>query len=267
MTMNYKYFFTITAGRTGSAWLTSFLSQNLKINSIHEPLGIDDFGVRMPDIRLMRMFNMRGNTAEVQNFYKFKLDEISKIPNYAETNHTLAKCGLVENLANHQVAPETCIIILTRDFGKQCLSYITRGDFRNITVDWQWYLHQGYKNNIIGYAPFEKYGLLGKTLWYCYEMDARQIYYEELYSSKIKMVRAKLEEITTSEGAKKLLHECGYFAAPILPEAKNQNRQPPNFQLLEKIKEIISGINYDGEAIVRKFLKNNGRLDLSVGDQ
>ena len=195
--MKYKYFFTITAGRTGSAWLTSFLGENLKINSIHEPLGIDDFGVRMPDIRLMRMFNMRGNTTEVQNFYKRKFDEISKLPNYAETNHTLAKCGLIENLANHQIASETCIIILTRDIGKQCLSYITRGDFRNITIDWQWYLHQGYNSNIIGFAPFEKYGLLGKALWYCYEMDARQIYYEQLYSSKIKMVRAKIEEITT----------------------------------------------------------------------
>jgi len=39
--MNY---FTITAGRTGSAWLASFLSMNLQIEEVHEPLGINDFG-------------------------------------------------------------------------------------------------------------------------------------------------------------------------------------------------------------------------------
>ena len=52
--MNY---FTITAGRTGSAWLASFLSLNLQIEEVHEPLGINDFGEKMPDIRTMRNFN------------------------------------------------------------------------------------------------------------------------------------------------------------------------------------------------------------------
>lgn len=73
MILKYKYFFTITADRTGSAWLTSFLDENLKMNSIYESLGADKFGVGMPDIKLMRMFNMGGNTSEVQDFYKRKL--------------------------------------------------------------------------------------------------------------------------------------------------------------------------------------------------
>lgn len=71
--LKYKYFFTITADRTGSTWLASFLDENLKMNSIYAPLGIDEFGVRMPDIKLMRMFNMGGNTSAVQDFYKGKL--------------------------------------------------------------------------------------------------------------------------------------------------------------------------------------------------
>ena len=73
MILKYKYFFTITADRTGSTWLASFLDENLKMNSIYAPLGIDEFGVRMPDIKLMRVFNMGGNTSEVQDFYKRKL--------------------------------------------------------------------------------------------------------------------------------------------------------------------------------------------------
>lgn len=253
--MNYNYFFTITGGRTGTAWLADFLEENLNINCIHEPLGIDDFGVRMPDIKLMRTFNVRGNTFVVQEFYKRKFDEIGKLPAYAETNHTLAKCGLVENLVNHRIASKTCLIILVRDFRKQCLSYITRGDFGNITIDWQWYLHQGYGSNIIDYAPFEKYGLLGKSLWYCYEMDARQIYYERLYSSQVKMVRVKLEEIIIPEGAEKFLNEIGCMRPPILPEARNQNRQPPNLEILNKIDHMISTISYDGAAIVEALLR------------
>ena len=60
-------YFTITAGRTGSAWLASFLSQNLNINEVHEFLGINDFGNKMPDIRTMRNFNNFGNNEFVQN--------------------------------------------------------------------------------------------------------------------------------------------------------------------------------------------------------
>jgi hypothetical protein len=67
--MNY---FTITAGRTGSAWLASFLSLNLQIEEVHEPLGINDIGEKMPDIRTMRNFNNFGNNDFVQNFWNKK---------------------------------------------------------------------------------------------------------------------------------------------------------------------------------------------------
>ena len=52
-----NYIFTLTGGRTGTAWLAEFLAANLHIPAIHEPLDIDDFGANMPDIRLMRSFN------------------------------------------------------------------------------------------------------------------------------------------------------------------------------------------------------------------
>lgn len=80
------------SGRTGSAWLTEFLSPNLAINAIHEPLGLDVFGVNMPDIWTMRSFN-----DFVKAFWERKF---ASLPNtiYAETNHTICKCGLVENI-------------------------------------------------------------------------------------------------------------------------------------------------------------------------
>ena len=66
-------YFTITAGRSGSAWLTKFLGQNLNIPSIHEPLGIEDFGTNMPDIKLMRTFNNYGNNECIKSFWEKKI--------------------------------------------------------------------------------------------------------------------------------------------------------------------------------------------------
>ena len=260
--MNYKYFFTITAGRTGSAWLAKFLGDNLAIESIHEPLAIADFGVRMPDIKLMRTFNMLGNTADVREFYKNKFDEIATLPAYAETNHTLAKCGLVENLAEHDIASQSCLVVMRRNFVKQCLSYINRGDFRNITIDWQWYLHYGYRNNIINFAPFKKHGLVGKALWYIYEMDARQRYYERLYSDRIKIISTTLEDITTEAGTGEFLKQIGHEGEIFLPEARNTNRSKANTDLISHVQQLIEGLNYDGEAIITKFIDNGRTLSL-----
>ena len=260
--MKYKYFFTITAGRTGSAWLASFLGENLKIKSVHEPLDIDDFGVRMPDIKLMRTFNMRGNTTDVQKFYKRKLDEISSFSSYAETNHTLSKCGLVENIVEHEISAQSCLIVLRRDFAKQCVSYINRGDFRNITIDWQWYLHQNYRNNIVSYAQFRNRGLLGKALWYVYEMDARQRYYEQLYASKVQIISIKLEDLTTEAGARKLLEDIGHDGSPTLPETRNQNRGKPDNALISRALDIIAKLSYDGDAIVQQYLESGRTLHI-----
>lgn len=263
--MKYKYFFTITAGRTGSAWLAEFLGKNLAIKSIHEPLNIEDFGVRMPDIKLMRTFNMLGNTADVRAFYKNKFDEIAAFPAYAETNHTLAKCGLVENLAEHAIASQSCLIVLRRNFVKQCVSYINRGDFRNITMDWQWYLNKGYRNNIINFTPFEKHGLVGRGLWYVYEMDARQRYYERLYADKVRIVSTTLEEITNDSGASEFLRNIGHEGAVLLPERRNANRVKPDAALSSHVQTLVNGLNYDGDAIVSKYLAEGRTLSL-LGD-
>ena len=196
-------YFTITAGRTGSAWLASFLSQNLNINEVHEFLGINDFGHKMPDIRTMRNFNNFGNNEFVQNFWKRKFEYI---PNelYSETNHTLCKCGLVENIILNKREKYTTLIILKRDMTDQCVSYLERNDFGNITIAWQWYLHPSYLKKIINPKPFMQFGNLGQPLWYCYEMAARQEYYSQKFSDKVKMIEITLEEVVTNIGAKKL---------------------------------------------------------------
>ena len=139
--------FTLSAGRTGTAWVSEFLAVSLNCEALHEPLGFQDFGNRMPDIKIMRSFSENGNNAIVTDFWKRKISMlISNI--HIETNHTLGKCGLIENISRSQLAEKSRIIILKRDIVRQCASYVVRHDFVHITTAWQWYLHPSYQKNL-----------------------------------------------------------------------------------------------------------------------
>lgn len=249
-----RKYFTITAGRTGSAWLTSFLSSNLGINAVHEPLGIDDFGVNMPDIRTMRSFNEYGNSDFVKEFWKRKF---SNLPDstYAETNHTLCKCGLVENLLLNKLEDKTILIVLKRDIVKQCVSYIVRHDFSNITLAWQWYLHPTYRKKIINPDPFMKFGRIGTPLWYCYEMLARQEYYVQKFSDKIFMLLVTLEDLTSDTGAQDFHNLLGLHGKCVVPFARNENTAKPTEQLVQKVTDIVDKINIDMPQLVKDKIK------------
>ena len=136
--------FTLSAGRTGTAWLSEFLSVNLNCEALHESLGVEDFGNRMPDIKIMRSFNENGNNAIVKDFWKRKFSMLASNI-HIETNHTLGKCGLIENISRSKLAEKSRIIILKRDIVRQCASYVVRHDFVHITTAWQWYLHPSYQ--------------------------------------------------------------------------------------------------------------------------
>lgn len=247
-------YFAITAGRTGSAWLASFLSGNLQINAVHEPLGIDDFGVNMPDIRTMRSFNNYGNNDFVQDFWKRKFFHIPS-GTYAETNHTLCKCGLVENLLTNELEGETTLIVLRRNIIKQCMSYIVRHDFGNITLAWQWYLHPAYIKKIINPEPFLKLGGIGIPLWYCYEMSARKEYYLQKFSDKISIHQVTLEELTSNAGAQDFHKLLSLHGNCIVPPPKNENRAKPSEQLIQKVTEIVYKINIDMPQLVEDAIK------------
>ena len=136
--------FTLSACRTGTAWLSEFLAVNFNCETLHEPLGIEDFGNRMPDIKIMRSFNENGNNAIVKDFWKRKFSMLASNI-HIETNHTLGKCGLIENISRSKLAEKSRIIILKRDIVRQCASYVVRHDFVHITTAWQWYLHLSYQ--------------------------------------------------------------------------------------------------------------------------
>ena len=252
--MHKHNYFTITGGRTGSSWLASFLSINLKIDEVHEHLGIDDFGEKMPDIRTMRNFNNFGNNEFVQSFWKRKF---AKIPNqiYAETNHTLSKCGLVENIILNDRTDNTTIIILKRDLIKQCASYMVRHDFRNVTMLWQWYLHPNYEKKLIDPNPFMQFDNASLPLWYCYEMAARQEYYHQKFSNQIKMIYLNLEDAVTITGAKQFYKTLGYNDNCLLPPPKNENVSKPNNKLIENLKKSVKRIDVNMSQLVADQIK------------
>ncbi|WP_412776528.1 hypothetical protein [Thalassospira lucentensis] len=248
-------YFSITAGRTGSAWLTDFLSENLNIEAVHEPLGVNDFGEKMPDIRTMRNFNNFGNNDFVKDFWKRKF---ASIPNgtYAETNHTLSKCGLVENIVLNEREENTTLIVLKRNIVKQCVSYLVRNDFGNITLAWQWYLHPTYIKKLVNPQGFMKLGNASLPLWYCYEMAARQEYYRQKFSDKIKMIDLTLEEAITETGAKSFYSELGFDGDFVMPPPKNENKAKPSRQLVESVESVVGKIKVDMPQLVRDAIKN-----------
>jgi hypothetical protein len=254
------YVFTLTAGRTGTAWLAELLAANLAVPVVHEPLEIDDFGVNMPDIRTMRSFNDRGNDPIVTAFWERKRRLIGRQPIYIETNHTLAKCGLIENIADTPMGFRTSIIVLTRDKAACCASYLLRGDFINATMEWSWFLSPRYRNNIISFEPFEAMKEFGHPVWYVLEIEARQHYYEFLYGERVRFVRAALAELTTPRGAQLLLREFGHDGPVRLPPPLNVGSLQADETLLKALRDILASVAIDTRAAAEAYIAAGRRL-------
>ena len=259
-----KFIFTITAGRTGTAWLSKLIELNSQYESIHEPLHINDFGSRMPDIKTMRTFNDVGMTESVINFWEKKFKTIINLRQYCETNHTLSKCGLIEYMDEYtDLQKETSIVILKRyDRVKQAVSYFSRNDFFHVTLQWQWYLSYRYKRKLINSKPFLEHGLTGIIFWYIYEMEARQEYYRILYGDRFNFVDAVLEEIVTPEGAKNLCSSLAIDKDLELPSPKNINKLQPTPEMIKLATDFNSICQINPAEIAKEFIKSGDRLSV-----
>jgi hypothetical protein len=256
-----RLIFTITAGRTGTAWLANFIKVNSSFLSFHEFLGIDDFGNRMPDIRTMRTFNDIGFTDYVKKFWDRKFESIQNIQQYAESNHTLSKCGLIEYIANYiDLNKEVDIILLRRNKAKQAISYLVRSDFHNITVQWQWYLSYNYKRKLLNPKPFLNHGLIGMIFWYIFEMEVRQEYYKQLYEHRFNFIDAQLEEITKPSGANILASSLKINENINLPSPTNTNKAKPSPEIIKLATDFESNCDIDTQHIARTFIESGNRI-------
>ncbi len=258
-----KYFFTLTAGRTGTAWLSEFLGENLQIPTVHEPLDIDDFGVRMPDIKTMRSFNERGYDDVVKDFWQKKLNSVEEHDTYAESNHTLAKCGLIESLVDWEHRDETIVIILRRkNKVNQCASYYRRGGLQNIVSDWQWNLSQTYRNLMLNPQAFAKAGYFGTIIWYVYEIECRQEYYNQLYSGKINFVEADLEDVVTQAGGDRFLNKLGINKRAKLIGKKNASQPNDDGNVKNHFSNLLGSLTIDPKLIAKEYISAGRRLSV-----
>jgi hypothetical protein len=256
-----RFIFTLTGGRTGTAWLAHLIAANLGGAVLHEPLGIDDFGTQMPDVRTLRSFNDRGAGPLTDAFWARKLGTIGGMARYAETNHVLGKCGLIEACAAAPIAAQTAILVVRRRFAPLLASHVMRADFTNQCSNWQWHLDPAYANVIVDPAPFAPTGQLGQALWYVHEMAARQHCYRLTHGGQLAMIDVDFDTMTTPDGAAALLHRLGHTGPVHLPAAVNANpiAAPPEIQTM--IAALLASGLPDPVTQAETYLAAGRRLD------
>lgn len=253
------FVFTMTAGRTGTAYLAELLRQNVAgAEAHHEILGWDKFGVDTPDVSHMTLYNSAGNHPKVQAFWQDKLGRIAKTPApvYIETSHLLLKAGLVENLGPLLAAGTVHLIALERDLYPTVISYRNRFDFLNKGMWWMWYLDPDYPRNILRAPKLVEAGLNGLCLWYIFEMQARARFYLKALAGqpRVRVHYAKLEEISRPEGAQRLLAELalpGTAPTVTLPPPKNEGKRRIDWgpEEAERIQALIRDCGVDPEEV------------------
>lgn len=254
--------YTLTAGRTGTAWLAKLFAANVDCIAHHEFMGFGQFGILSQDVGLMGAFNHWGNRERVQSFWQRKFSLIPDCSLYVETNHALAKCGLIENLSMLPDDAAVSIIVLQRDWLAQASSYIARHDFANYSTVWLWYLDARYQNVIVSAEPFANLGTLGHIAWYIAEMEARQAYYPLLYGDRYRFVGARLEEMTTHAGAQRLLGHFGHSGPVELPARTNANTSQIDAETEEQLRALLDRISFDAVALAQTYINAGRRLDV-----
>jgi len=265
-----QFIFTITTGRSGTQFLTQLLSANLADAEVHhEQRAHKDWGVNCPDVSHLTTFNQVGNTGYVRAFWQQKLARIAATPSryFAETSHTLAKAGLVENLDALQGAGTVHLVYLKRDIADTAISLAHRADFCTKGNMWLWYLAPNYANLMMDPRPLIEFGQIGLAIWYVVEMRARAEYYRLLVAgqSHIRFHEFDMERTTDRTGAAELLNALGTDVAPEqvhLPGKVNANVVGAGLAASEKelIRAIVADCRFDAAEVARSWHRQGRAL-------
>lgn len=265
-----QFIFPITTGRSGTVYLYQLLKNNTKDAAVfHERLGFQSFGVHTPDASHYMLFNSVGNVQPIQDFWQRKFDLDLQLDGsfYIEISHLLVKAGLIENIdlllnQGHEVH----FIILKRDYFKILWSFVNRFDFFNSGFTWLFTLDHRYPNVILSAQALAKHGMVGRALWYIFEMFTRAEYYRLLLSqtSGIHFHDYDLEEIIEMPGASALLDS---LQVPLktsdisLPGKVNDAKQ--DFfgeDLKEQARQLLQNTAFNPKALAQEFIDSGRRL-------
>jgi len=264
-----RFVFTITTGRSGSAYLAELLGTNLENAAVfHERTGWLNFGVVTPDLSDFTVFNSVGNVEKVQAFWRRKLERDLAGPRkvHAEASHLLAKAGLLENLGVLTDKGATVeIIVLQRDVLATLWSFYNRFDFVNNGLAWAFYLDIAYPNVIVDSTPFRPHGVAGRALWYIFEMRVRAAYYRHLMADHagVRFHSVDLKEIAEPAGAQALFDAMELAPArPVAcPPPRNETSQ--NFfgeREKEALAKLVARFAFDEEELGLAYFRSGRRL-------
>lgn len=266
--MSKTLIFTITTGRSGSAFLTDFLDQNLLDARVyHERTSPATFGVDTPDASDLMQFNNFGVTEKIRTFWRRKFKRIIAEPGgvYAETAHQLAKAGLLENLDLLPAGVKVKIIDLQRDVHKTAWSLFNRREFENYGWTWLWWLDPRWVNKIVPSEQLMKYGAGGGCLWYVLEIRARAAYYRELTRDMpdCSMLATDASKLSQKESADKFLADLCLETKErlFIPERKNvTGKWRLSKEEIKYFERFISLVQADPEKLGQSFYSKGYRL-------
>ena len=260
--------YTITTGPSGTMFLSELLRANLPDAQVqHERAGWLDLGFNCPDAGHMTRFNTLGNLPYVRAFWDRKLrrDATEREEIYAEATHVHAKGGLVENLDVLSEETRVVLVALRRDPLKVVWSLHNRFDFTNYGFTWIFSLDPRYRNVIADAGPLRKLGAVGSAIWYVIEMETRAAYYSRLVAGRPNVIlhRTSLEEITTEDGARRLMEaitgeQPGSVTMP--PPANELKRTHFGEEVRERIAEAMERVKWNAEEIAEGYFAAGRRL-------
>ena len=262
--MPKKYIFTLSTGRSGTAFLASLLEANLEsVESHHEMLNFSSFDT--PEISTYTLFNSKGNISKVKNFWKKKFGKIKKCKNnyYVETSHLLAKAGLLENIDILTKDSVVDIIILKRNILDTIQSFYNRNDFANLGNTWLWYLDPKYPKNIVPSGFLTSSGINGLRFWYILEIRARAYYYKTLFkkNKKVNFHEVDLERLSDRKKIKQLLNSLGQKIETrkvVITPKTNESVfvQPLKTRDVDMLKNFIKNHEKDSIKYAKKYIKS-----------
>lgn len=261
--------YTISTGRSGTAFLAEFLRANLPGATVHhERTAFTDLGRITPEASHFMAFNNAGNVPGLQRFWKrrLKADAADPADIFVETSHFNARGGLLENLGARPEGTRAVVIAQSRDILPTVWSLHNRCDFRNNGFTWLFALDPRWRNVIVQSKVFRQWGMAGSALWYVIEMQTRAAYYRRLLADMpgVQFVDVDLSELKEGAGGgERVLHAILDAPAEQItwPGAKNEGRDimfPETDR--EKIGKIIERLDFDADALAENYFASGRRL-------
>ena len=183
ISLDKKLIFTVTAGRSGTTYLTKLLATIPDVTSLHEPDPNFFYAMRLAQEHPIVAYNF---------LYQYKLPAIVEYPTsvYAESSHLVCK-GFIEPMIRMGLRPH--LIILRRPPREVAWSFFKKGSVP--TKKRGEYLLFPSDSNVIPFPNWQELSDYQLCFWYALEIERRQY----LYSAWAKDLNMIAFDVTNTE--------------------------------------------------------------------